>query len=53
MAKEYTRAEFLVRARELLTEMEQDHEDCTGIPADEKMPLAEWLDDMQNCEDNS
>lgn len=49
----YTREQFLGRMRAMLLEMEQDHEDCTGIKAGEMFTLEGWLGELQSLEDNS
>lgn len=47
------RKQFLDRARRLLTELEFDHEEQTGLDEDHEMPFGDWLSEIQAAEDNS
>lgn len=47
------RAAFLKRVRELADVMEQDHEEHTGIGADEEFTFYDWLDDLTSLHENT
>ncbi|USM11565.1 hypothetical protein vBCbaSRXM_120 [Citromicrobium phage vB_CbaS-RXM] len=51
--KTHTRSQFLVLMRALLDDMEQDHEDCTGVTETDEMPFEEWQAELTTCYENT
>jgi len=47
------RREFLDTCRRLLTTMEFDHEEHTGIDEDHEMPFKDWLGEIAAVEENT
>lgn len=49
----YTRAEFIDRMKDMLKEMEADHEEHTGITAFEAGTFLFWVGELTSLEENS
>lgn len=47
------RAEFLARARQLLDDMEQDHEEHTGVTATDEMSFGQWMIEIESAHENT
>lgn len=47
------RREFLDTCRRLLTNMEFDHEEHTGIDEDHEMTFKDWLSEVAAAEENT
>jgi hypothetical protein len=48
-----TRQQFLDTSRRLLTKMEFDHEEQTGLDQDHEMPFGAWLDEIRAAQENA
>lgn len=48
-----TREEFVAKAKTLLDEMLEDHEDCTGVTAEETHDWEFWSTELSNAYLNS
>lgn len=51
--KVHTRSEFLTIMRAMLDDMEQDHEEQTGVTATDEMPFDEWQAELTACYENT
>ncbi len=51
--RRFTRKQFVSLMRELLTELEQDHEKCTGTSAQARMSYRAWCDDLTALYENT
>lgn len=47
------RKQFIDRTRRLLTEMEFDHEELTGIDEDFEMTFNEWVEEIKSAQENA
>lgn len=47
------RDQFIALMRDMLTEMESDHEEHTGVSSSEQMSFEYWIHDVQSLYDNT
>jgi len=47
------RLQFIKTTRKLLTSMELDHEDCTGVGGGEELDYATWLQELEAAQENT
>lgn len=50
--KLYTRRQFVAHLSNLTTELEQDHEEHTGVGPDDEMSFEHWLYEVSSLNDN-
>lgn len=49
----YNRSEFIALMKEMLEELEEVHEDYTGVGSEEQHPFSFWQQELSNAEGNT